>query len=144
MAEPVYLLVNSPELHAGCLSVRRAVFIEGMGIAEDLEVANEEGCCHVLAQLPDGTAVGTGRFELHGEVVRMQRVAVLPEWRGQRIGVRLMLELEAAARQAGFRRAELHAQVPVIAFYEGLGYVADGDEFEEAGLPHRLMRKRLK
>jgi len=31
----------------------------------------------------------------------------------------------------------------VVAFYERLGYRAEGPEFLEAGIPHRAMRKPL-
>ena len=33
----------------------------------------------------------------------------------------------------------LHAQSWTVPFYESLGFVIDGDEFDEAGIPHRPM-----
>src|SRR5204862_77624 len=41
------------------------------------------------------------------------------------------------------RELVLNAQLPVLAFYERLGYRAEGPEFLEAGIPHRAMRKPL-
>jgi len=31
----------------------------------------------------------------------------------------------------------------LAAFYERLGFVAEGAEFDDAGIPHYLMRRRL-
>jgi ElaA protein len=33
--------------------------------------------------------------------------------------------------------------VPVVGFYERLGYETRGEEFEDAGIPHREMTKPL-
>ena len=51
--------------------------------------------------------------------------------------------LIAAARQGGLDEVYLHAQTRVVGFYENFGFVPEGDEFDEAGIPHRLMRRRL-
>jgi predicted GNAT family N-acyltransferase len=51
--------------------------------------------------------------------------------------------LEAAARERGLAEVILHAQVPVIPFYERLGYAAEGEVFFEAEIPHRVMRRTL-
>jgi predicted GNAT family N-acyltransferase len=37
----------------------------------------------------------------------------------------------------------LSAQTYAVAFYERLGYTAYGEEFDDAGIPHRWMRKKL-
>ncbi|HET6223397.1 MAG TPA: GNAT family N-acetyltransferase, partial [Dongiaceae bacterium] len=36
-----------------------------------------------------------------------------------------------------------HAQVNALGFYERAGFVAEGEEFDEAGIRHRLMRTKL-
>jgi predicted GNAT family N-acyltransferase len=38
---------------------------------------------------------------------------------------------------------ELHAQCYVEEFYRRAGYVREGEPFEEAGIAHVVMRKRL-
>jgi predicted GNAT family N-acyltransferase len=51
--------------------------------------------------------------------------------------------MEAVARDQGLSRIKLSAQVPVIPFYERIGYRCFGDEFVEAGIPHRWMDRDL-
>jgi predicted GNAT family N-acyltransferase len=41
------------------------------------------------------------------------------------------------------REVELHAQVTARRFYERAGYVAVGDEYEEAGIRHVTMIRTL-
>lgn len=55
-------------------------------------------------------------------------IAVVPEYRGQGIGGRLMRGIEMRAKSAGFRRLSLSVdpQNPAVRFYERLGYVHVG------------------
>ena len=40
----------------------------------------------------------------------------------------------------GVHEYYLHAQTYAVKFYERFGFIAEGDEFEEAGIPHLQMR----
>ena len=71
------------------------------------------------------------------------RVAVRAALRGAGIGRRLMERGAAIAAERGFAAIVLHAQVSVASFYRQLGYVEEGDVFDEAGIPHITMRKRI-
>jgi predicted GNAT family N-acyltransferase len=90
-------------------------------------------------------AVGTGRLLRGSPEARIGRVAVLPAWRGQGVGKRLMILLEEAARASHAATVSLHAQTRAMTFYERLGYrvEADGKPFDEDGILHVRMRKSL-
>ena len=47
------------------------------------------------------------------------------------------------AQRRGFPEAVLDSQTYAIPFYERLGFVAEGEEFDDAGIPHFLMRRGL-
>ena len=64
-------------------------------------------------------------------------MAVLRDWRGRGVGAALLARLVDAARAAGHRRVVLNAQTQAMPFYARHGFVAVGDEFCEAGIPHR-------
>jgi len=76
-------------------------------------------------------------------VWKMRQVVVDPAWRGLGIGAALVNFSEAAARRHGISEITLHARAAVVAFYQKLGYTAEGPEFIEVTLPHRRMRRRL-
>ncbi|MEX2581300.1 MAG: GNAT family N-acetyltransferase [Verrucomicrobiales bacterium] len=122
-------------------SVRFRVFVEEQKVPEEMEVDEQDpGACHALATDGSGRAIGAARLLPDGSI---GRVSVLAEWRRRQVGTALMRALlrESAAR--GFAEVTLHAQVSSIPFYEELGFEAFGHTFEEAGILHRKMTKRL-
>ncbi|WP_338273446.1 MULTISPECIES: GNAT family N-acetyltransferase [Roseicyclus] len=129
---------------AACFAVRRAVFIEEQGIPEAEEWdAADETCLHILAE-DDTGPLGTARLIARGAVAKIGRVAVLPQARGTGLGRKIMDHALNAARTAGFAEAMLESQVSVIGFYEGLGFVAEGPEYDDgSGILHRVMRRPL-
>ena len=120
-------------------ALRRAVFIEEQAVPEELEVDGLDGqALHLLASL-DGRPVGTARMLLKGDMGKIGRVCVLREWRGRGIGAALIRAAVAELRARGLREARLGSQVHAIPFYEGLGFVAEGPVYDDAGIPHRDM-----
>jgi predicted GNAT family N-acyltransferase len=51
--------------------------------------------------------------------------------------------LHREALRLGLREVELHAQLSARGFYERAGYAPLGEEYEEAGIRHVTMRRRL-
>jgi predicted GNAT family N-acyltransferase len=134
--------VARPEELAQCRDIRREVFVDEQDVPLDEEMdAHDANSTHFLALL-DGEPVGTARLRTLGDgTPKAERVAVRAAHRKTGIGRGLMPALEDAARAKG--HLVLNAQVPVIPFYERLGYKTEGPVFDEAGIPHRAMRKRL-
>jgi predicted GNAT family N-acyltransferase len=54
-----------------------------------------------------------------------------------------MLFAENLARDRGYKKITMHARKNAIGFYEKMGYVRIGNEFEEITIPHYLMEKKL-
>lgn len=129
---------------AACFAVRRAVFIEEQGIDEAEEWdAHDATCSHYLAENETGP-LGTARLIATGQEAKIGRVAVMRAARGTGLGRALMEHLLAEARGAGFTMAMLEAQLSVIPFYETLGFVAEGPEYDDgSGILHRVMRRPL-
>jgi predicted GNAT family N-acyltransferase len=121
--------------------VRRAVFVDEQRVPEEIEIDEfDPPSLHALAVDADGGAIGTGRLLPDGHIGRM---AVLKPWRGRGVGASLLRALVDAARLRGDREVVLSAQTHAIPFYERFGFAAEGDEYDDAGIPHRLMRRRL-
>ena len=129
---------------ADAFAVRRAVFIEEQDVPEELELDGNDEAATQFVTYDDGRPVGTARLREDDETtVKAERVAVLSDERSRGIGRRLMEAVEAHTVDAGYEAVVLHAQVPVVGFYEKLGYATTSDVFEDAGIPHREMRKGL-
>ena len=120
--------------------IRFAVFVEEQRVPRDIELDAKDGACvHALARL-DGKAVGTGRLLPDAHIGRM---AVLKECRGTGVGGRILESLVAQARARGDREVVLSAQVHALPFYARHGFSVFGEVYEEAGIPHQDMRRRL-
>ncbi|WP_404413541.1 GNAT family N-acetyltransferase [Vreelandella aquamarina] len=121
--------------------IRRLVFVIEQQVPEEEEWDGmDTHSTHFIAwQDANGdqpSPIGTARLLPDGHI---GRVAVLKEQRGLGVGVALMQAAIDAARQQDHARVVLSAQLHALAFYEHLGFVAYGDTFLDAGIPHREM-----
>jgi predicted GNAT family N-acyltransferase len=125
-------------------AVRTRVFVEEQGIPEAQELDGRDGdAIHAIARA-DGRAVGTGRLRLVGEeTAKMERVSVLPAYRSEGGGRRLVAMLEREARDRGVDRVRLHARTDAEGFYHELGYETKSELFQEVGHPHVEMARAL-
>lgn len=138
---PVRVCATPAEREA-TMRIRIAVFVDEQRVPPELEPDEyDEGAVHLLAvEAETEKPAGTARVVDKGNgVAKIGRVAVLPEFRGRRVGDAVMQAALAEARRLGASVAVLDAQVPVIPFYERLGFVAQGPVFDDAGIPHRHM-----
>ncbi|MFH1811154.1 MAG: GNAT family N-acetyltransferase [Pseudomonadota bacterium] len=121
-------------------AIRSQVFIDEQKVPPELEWDGEDaGCVQLLVEDAQGRPVGTGRMFPHGKIGRM---AVLREARGQGVGALLMHRFISLAGERGLQELVLDAQTHAIPFYEKFGFVAGGEEFMDAGIPHRRMWRR--
>lgn len=126
---------------AELLAVREAVFECEQGVPREEEQDGLDPFCrHVIARALDGTPIGTARLAPDGKLGRM---AVLKSWRGRGVGSQMLALLLTEARDLGLSEVWCHAQLSAVPFYERHGFVAEGEVFAEAGIPHRRMRRSL-
>ncbi len=133
------------------LAIREIVFIEEQSVPESFERdADDTTAFHVLA-MEGKHAVGTGRLVPLPEAPagesgawgRIGRMAVLQAARKGGVGSKLLLALEAEAQKRKLRGILLHAQLSAMEFYKRHDYQPHGAVFDEAGMPHLEMKKRL-
>lgn len=147
-------LVTTDRERAAAYAVRHDVFVVEQGVPGDLELDERDpDADHFLAAV--GTDVlGAGRLVVEppgfagtdpslGPVGHLGRLAVRAHSRGTGLGARLVRAIEERAAGRGLTVLVLGAQTQAIGFYERLGYAAYGDVFDDAGLPHRWMQRRL-
>lgn len=125
-------------------ALRTRVFVHEQGVPPEIERDDADAIAvHVLSRDDAGRVVATGRLLLDGATARIGRMAAAASVRGQGHGAAVLAELHRQAVAGGATRAELHAQLPARRFYEREGYSAVGDVYEEAGIQHVTMTRRL-
>ncbi|WP_215143598.1 GNAT family N-acetyltransferase [Exiguobacterium qingdaonense] len=122
--------------------VREIVFIQEQGIDPSLEYDDlDDACIHVVGLL-DSEPVTTARLRpVDAKVGKVERVATIQSARGQGYAKDIMNEVERVAKRQGLVELRLGAQLTALPFYEKIGYEAFGDEFMDAFIPHRMMKK---
>lgn len=131
-----------------CFKVRFKVFVDEQQVPEHLEMDEKDEspeACHHLLILEGEQAVATGRwYEYQPQTAKLQRVAVLKEYRGQSLGKQIILAMEQQARELNCTSSILDAQCQAEGFYDQLGYkVISTEPFYDAGILHVRMKKPL-
>ena len=106
------------------------------------------GCCLLLGRTADGEAVACGALRrLSDDQAEIKRMYVVPKYRGQALGRRILEGLEARAAAFGYKSLRLETgerQPAAIGLYRSFGYVQIPCYNEYAYDPHSLcFEKRL-
>jgi predicted GNAT family N-acyltransferase len=120
------------------MKIREKVFIQeqNVSLADEWD-DKDEAARHFLVLLENGEAIACARLLSEKNLFHIGRVAVLAEYRHQKIGRRLMQSILLwCKQQKPDFKIYLHAQTSRITFYEYLGFVAEGDVFMDAGIEH--------
>ena len=143
---PYSILLTDWQTHkADLMNIRTLVFMQEQGIsAADEWDGLDEQALHFLALSTAGTAIGCARVLLESDEGKTRfhigRVAILKPFRNKGIGHQLMRAIIAHCKQTTpLNQMYLHAQIERQHFYETLGFVAEGDVFMDAGIPHISM-----
>lgn len=138
------IVVHNSEKYWQTVTLRDKVLRKPLALVfSEEELMQEKDSFHFLCQVNDEVAACLILKPLNDKV-KMRQVAVASEWQGKKIGKQLVEFAENYAREKGFTEIELHARASAIAFYLKLsGYQVIGEMFEEVGLPHWAMRKKL-
>ena len=131
--------VNDDELKAA-FAIRREVFVAGQNVPADLEQSNNESAVHFLALL-DNVPAGAARYRETANGYKLERFAVLPLYRGNKIGDALVKKILKDLPLNSY--IYLHAQIDAVNLYLRNGFIQTGDEFVEADIRHvKMVYKR--
>jgi predicted GNAT family N-acyltransferase len=132
--------VNSKDDLEKVFAVRKSVFVDEQNCPPELEWEHEEDSVHFLA-LVNGEPCGACRWRKTDKGYKLERFAVLKEHRGKRIGQALVAAaLSDLPGDAGY--IYLNAQLDAMRMYSRFGFIAEGEQFEEAGIQHLKMVKK--
>ncbi len=121
--------------------LRFAIFVGEQNVPSGIELDDQdEKCLHAVAYDVDDKPIGTGRLLPDGHIGRM---AVVKDWRRRGIGAEIMAALIDEARKRGHKEVIVSAQLQAAEFYRGLGFVAEGKVYPDAGILHQKMVREL-
>lgn len=129
--------VNNQEDLDKVHEVRRVVFVVEQNCPPELEWEYEDKSTHFLATV-DGQPAGASRWRKTDKGYKLERFAVLQEYRGLGVGQELVKAV-IADLPVDANYVYLHAQIQAAGLYEKFGFEKTGPEFKEAGIRHYKM-----
>jgi predicted GNAT family N-acyltransferase len=131
--------VHDPADLEKVFAIRREVFVDEQNCPPELEWEYEDESTHFLATV-DGEPAGASRWRKTDKGYKLERFAVLQDFRGYGVGQALVQAvLDDLPKDAAY--VYMHAQIQAVTLYERFGFVKTGPEFEEAGIRHYKMEK---
>lgn len=121
--------------------IRRKVFMNEQGFKNEFDSLDDIAFHAVIYD--DNNGIATARLYQDENGWHIGRVAVLPQYRRQKLGEEVMLALESHAKRQGISEITLSAQVQAVGFYEKLGYKKLNDLHMDEFCPHITMKKTL-
>lgn len=126
------------------LKIRHQVFVEEQKVPIEIEIDRLENETTHLVLYENNKAVATARiYHLADGAYKLQRVAVLKDYRKLGLGARLISEIEKKIQKLDGSKMVLGSQNNAIPFYQKLGFEIIGNEFFDAGIPHHMMEKYI-
>lgn len=118
--------------------IRRKVFVEEQQVDAREEYDEYEATAHHYLAFVSNVPVATCRWRKTEKGVKMERFAVLAEYRSQGLGAALvqkcLVEIPVSEKYL-----YLHAQLTAMGLYHKMGFIAEGEQFSEANILHYKM-----
>lgn len=129
--------VTDPHMLEKVFDIRRTVFVDEQNCPAELEWEFEDESTHFLGFV-NGFPAGASRWRKTPNGYKLERFAVLKEYRGAGLGQALVAAvLNDLPSDAEY--IYLHAQITAMPLYQKFGFIEIGDQFEEAGIQHFKM-----
>jgi predicted GNAT family N-acyltransferase len=136
--EIIKFTLNQVEPVSRAREIRYKVFVEEQQVPEELEYDEFEAESQHYLLVLNEKAVATCRWRHAPKGIKLERFAVLHEYRGKGLGEALVKHVLKEVLSEN-KPIYIHAQEKVVGFYKKLGFMADGERFVEAGIGHFLM-----
>ena len=119
--------------------IRKNVFTDELDISEsELFDTSDEFCDHFI--MFDGTnVVGSVRFILLEKTIKLERMAILQEYRMKNYGKNCILQLKEYYHLRGYRKIILDSIYSARDFYTKCGFLEEGEIFQRVGIDHVRM-----
>ena len=121
-------------------AIREKVFVLEQQVPREEEYdAFEAFSKHYLATY-GGVPCGAARWRTTEQGVKLERFAVLPEYRNKHVGGKVLEGvLEDVLADHPDKKIYLHAQLPAVNFYKRHGFITEGEKFSECDIEHYKM-----
>lgn len=142
--KPVFKeIIHRSAAWTDAVRLREKILREPLGSSFTDQELEEEKYHFQIAGFLDEVIIATAVLVPVGDAMKMQRVVVAENLRSLNIGSEMMTFCEKLASDKNFKVMYCHARDTAVNFYIKNGYTGMGDYFDEDGIPHLKMSKKL-
>ena len=129
---------DNTELYNISLEIRTIVFIDEQNVDKEIEFDEFEKQCINYLVYDGNIPVATGRWRISEKGIKLERFAVLKEYRGRGAGNVIIKQIMQDVMPLR-HKIYLNAQVTAIKFYEKHDFKICSEMFMEADIEHHQM-----
>ncbi len=126
---------NKSELNK-TFEIRTTVFIEEQNVLPELELDGLDSEAEHFIVYLNHKPIGCARIRKNKDFVKLERIAIIKEYRCRGFGKKLTNFLVDYCKQNNYNKIKLHSQIYISDFYKKLGFKLVGKKFFEAGIEH--------
>jgi len=138
MTEVICFKTQEKEKASIVFAIRQKVFVEEQHVSREEEYDDHEDESMHYMLLVEKQPAGTARWRFTNDGIKLERFALLPEFRNKGYGSFLLNTLLKDVIPYG-KRIYLNAQVNAMNLYSRAGFHQVGELFYEANIPHFKM-----
>jgi len=121
------------------INIRKAVFVQEQKVPINIEMDEHDNESEHFIAIMEGKPVGCARVRTFENYIKLERIAVLKEHRGNGFGKQITNFLIKYYKKKNIDEIRLHSQISVADFYTKLGFKKRGEIFSEADIEHIQM-----
>jgi predicted GNAT family N-acyltransferase len=134
---------TNDNVYATSLELRDRYLRAPLGLSlNDADLSKEGEQLH-FGLFEDDSLLGSVTFKVVDESsLKLRQMVIDESAQGAGLGTMLISGAEQAVKKLGYQNVEMAARLAVKGFYEKLGYVSEGEVFNEVKIEHIKMIKR--
>jgi predicted GNAT family N-acyltransferase len=121
------------------IPLRKSIFIEEQLVPEELEWDDWDNKAKHIIIIFNNVPIGCARLIFIDKIMRLERMAIIKSKRNQGFGSKLVYEIIRIAKNEKIKEIRISAQIQAISFYQKIGFIAEGEIFNDAGIKHIKM-----
>jgi len=120
-------------------NIRRIVFTDELGISKSYLFDDHDKTCEHFILFDGKDIIGSVRIIIVDQQLKLERMAILKEFRTKNYGKNCILQLKEYYQTQGYSKIILDSIYSVRGFYKKCDFIEEGEIFQRVGIDHIRM-----
>ena len=121
------------------IPLRTSIFISEQLVPEKLEWDDWDNKAKHIVIIFNNAPIGCARLIFIDKIMRLERMAIIKSKRYRGFGTKLLFEIIRIAKNEKIDRICISAQIQAMFFYQKIGFISEGEIYNDAEIKHIKM-----